>query len=121
MIDGEVIAHCQQPLLLEEQGLEPVFYLPLRDINLGYLRPSEKPSYCPYKGHANYWSLQVKNRLVKDAAWEYKQPYKCINVIPDHIAFYLAKMDEVHANTNHVDLSTKNDLATLNHNTTKEK
>lgn len=98
VVAGEIIAHSQQAITLEEKGYQPVIYIPVKDINTDYLKPSEQTSYCPYKGQANYWHVQVKDQLLENVAWEYKEPYEEVTRISDHIAFYLSKIDDVYIN-----------------------
>jgi len=98
VVAGKTIAQSRQAIILEEQGYQPVLYVPIRDINSSYLKSSEQSSHCPYKGDANYWHVQVKDQLLENVAWEYKEPYKEVNRIKDHIAFYLTKIDDVYIN-----------------------
>jgi uncharacterized protein (DUF427 family) len=38
------------------------------------LRPSRTETHCPYKGTANYWSVQTGTRLHPDLVWMYRTP-----------------------------------------------
>lgn len=74
-------------LLMFEKECSPVLYVPKSDIFKRHFLPSKNTSYCPYKGEANYWSLNVTDEIVIDAVWEYPTPSSDIAVIENHLAF----------------------------------
>ena len=71
---GETIAESDRPKLLFETGLPPRVYLVRADVRPDVLVPSEKTSYCPYKGKANYFGVRAGDALIEDAAWTYETP-----------------------------------------------
>jgi uncharacterized protein (DUF427 family) len=77
-LDGEVLLREGQPLLMFETGLSPRAYVGRRDLDL---TRSETRTFCPYKGHATYWSLRVGDRVLEDAAWSYETPYDEVGAI----------------------------------------
>jgi uncharacterized protein (DUF427 family) len=78
--DGEVITHCETPLLLFETGLPVRAYVPRDGIEL---TRSDTRTRCPYKGAAGYWSLPG----LEDAAWSYEEPFPAVAAIAGHVAF----------------------------------
>lgn len=72
-VGGEVIAETTDARLVFETQLPTRFYLPRQDIR-AELRPTESSSYCPYKGEASYWSLEVGGRVLEDVARTYPEP-----------------------------------------------
>ena len=48
---------------------------------------------CPYKGTAEYWSIEVNGRAHPDHAWSYKAPFAESQKIAGLIAFYNEKVD----------------------------
>ena len=34
-----------------------------------YLEPTEHTSYCPFKGHARYWTIRVGEHSAANAVW----------------------------------------------------
>ncbi|MGH9125858.1 MAG: DUF427 domain-containing protein, partial [Acidimicrobiales bacterium] len=58
-IDGVTVADSHQPRILFETSLPPRYYLPLTDVRLDLLRPTDTVTHCPYKGAATYWSVVV--------------------------------------------------------------
>ena len=51
-LDGVTVADSSQPRVLFETGLPPRYYLPLADLRMDLLRPSDTITRCPYKGSA---------------------------------------------------------------------
>jgi uncharacterized protein (DUF427 family) len=95
-IAGHVVADTSAALTLEEGGYDPVQYIPAGDIDQSVLRPSETTSYCPYKGDAGYFSVDIAGHApLEDVAWFYEQPYASVTQIANHVAFY-ADRAEVH-------------------------
>ena len=91
---SEVIADSRDALLLEETGYRPVYYIPRSDVKMERLRRSERRSYCPYKGHASYYSLAGG---AENAVWSYEEPYDEVSAIKDRLAFYAHKVDAIEA------------------------
>jgi uncharacterized protein (DUF427 family) len=70
---GTVLAETSRPLLLSETGLPNRFYLPVEDVRLDLLEPSDTHTVCQYKGTASYWSVTADGRKLTDAVWSYPQ------------------------------------------------
>jgi uncharacterized protein (DUF427 family) len=49
-------------------------------------------SYCPFKGHASYWSLKGG---AENAVWSYEDPYDDMAAIKGRLAFYADKVDSI--------------------------
>jgi uncharacterized protein (DUF427 family) len=97
-LGGRVIADTRRAITLSEASYPAVQYIPLEDVDASVLRPSDHATYCPYKGAASYYSLQVGDDVVAGAAWFYPQPYDAVAPIEGHVAFYPDRVDaiEVH-------------------------
>ncbi|WP_438466759.1 DUF427 domain-containing protein [Marinomonas sp. PE14-40] len=90
---GEVIALSNHLLILDEAGLNKVVYIPIKDIKMPLLAENKHTTYCPYKGHASYWSLKLEKETVENLAWGYKTPFfECESLI-GHLAFYQNKVE----------------------------
>ena len=63
-------------------------YFALDDVNREFLKESEHTSYCPWKGTAHYYSLEVDGRSNPDAAWYYPEPKPAAKAITGRIAFW---------------------------------
>lgn len=85
---GAVLADTADAVTVEETGYPPVHYVPWEDVRMGLLQPSERTSYCPFKGRANYYSAMVADRVAVNAAWTYATPYDEMARLQDRLAFY---------------------------------
>src|SRR5919204_68059 len=93
VIDGVTVAESDSPRILFETGLPPRYYTPLTDLRMDLLRPSSTETHCPYKGTANYWSLEVNGKVHEDAVWTYRSPFAESQKIAGLAAFYNEHVD----------------------------
>jgi uncharacterized protein (DUF427 family) len=88
-VAGQVVADTAAALTLEEGGHDPVQYIPVADVDQSVLRPSDTSSYCPYKGEAGYFTVEIAGvEPFEDVAWFYGEPYASVAEIANHVAFY---------------------------------
>ena len=91
-VRGEVIADTRDALELREASYPVVYYVPRKDVKMERLARTAHTTYCPFKGHASYFSLAGGP---ENAVWSYEQPYDEVSVIKDHLAFYPDKVDAI--------------------------
>ena len=84
-----ILAESDDALLLQETRHEDVFYLPIPDVNLSILTPTDLSTYCPFKGHASYWSL---NEMQINFVWSYRDPHPEVDAIRSYFSFYSDKV-----------------------------
>jgi uncharacterized protein (DUF427 family) len=70
-LDGITLAETTAAKALYETGLPIRYYLPLGDVQLELLRPSDHVTQCAYKGTAQHWSAEVGGTFHADVAWAY--------------------------------------------------
>ncbi len=92
-IDGVTVAESRQPRILYETGLPPRYYLPLPDVRMDLLVPSDTQTHCPYKGTAGYWSVEVNGKRYNDYVWIYRSPLAESQKIAGLACFYNEKVD----------------------------
>lgn len=63
-------------------------YFPRTAINPAFLKPSETTSVCPWKGTANYFTLDVNGSSNADAVWYYAAPKDAAREIRGRLAFW---------------------------------
>lgn len=92
-VDGTEVAESGRCLLLSEPRLPARWYLPLADVRLGLLSPSDTVTYCPYKGRAEYWHVRSGGEVNQDLAWGYRYPVRESAPIAGHVCFFAEKVD----------------------------
>jgi uncharacterized protein (DUF427 family) len=63
-------------------------YFPLESVREDLLRPSDTHTYCPWKGTASYYHLEVDGRVNEDAVWYYPTPKDAAKQITGRVAFW---------------------------------
>lgn len=86
--DGTTIADSKGALLVRETRHADVYYLPREDVNMSLLSPTDHETYCPFKGYANYWSLQVDGTSADNIVWSYESPYDEVIGLKGYMSFY---------------------------------
>jgi uncharacterized protein (DUF427 family) len=74
LLNRETVADTTAARVMYELGHAPVYYLPRGDVNMALLEPTDRDTYCPYKGHASYWTVRVGTRTAENAIWSYEIP-----------------------------------------------
>ena len=92
-IDGVEVANSTSPVVLFETGLPPRYYLPKTDVHMDLFVPSETSTECPYKGTAEYWSVEIGDTLYEDLVWSYPFPARESAPIAGLVSFYNEKVD----------------------------
>ncbi|MEU6726993.1 DUF427 domain-containing protein [Nonomuraea wenchangensis] len=88
-VDGVTVADSRGARILFETGLPARYYLPKTDVRLDLLEHTDTVTRCPYKGTAEYWSVNGQ----EDLAWSYRTPLPESERIAGLIAFYNEKLD----------------------------
>ena len=93
-IDGVTVAESRQPRILFETGLPPRYYLPLTDLRMDLLRPSDAESHRPYKGTRQLLvGGHRAGRRHRDIVWIYRAPLPESQKIAGLACFYNEKVD----------------------------
>ena len=81
--NGTIIAESAETVVVEGNH-----YFPAETVNKDYLTPSDKTSFCGWKGDCNYHNVVVDRNESPAAAWYYADPYERAEKIRGHIAFW---------------------------------
>ncbi len=92
-IEGVQVAESNHPTLLFETALPTRFYLPKTDVRMELLHPIERKTECPYKGTAEYWSVDVNGEMVDGVVWSYPFPTHESSKIAGLLCFYNERVD----------------------------
>lgn len=90
---GETVVDSRHVKIMHEHGHLPRAYFPQADVRTDLLVPTGHTTHAPGKGDAAYWTLQVGDRSVPNAAWSYPDPPPGAPPIGGHLAFFIAAMD----------------------------
>jgi uncharacterized protein (DUF427 family) len=88
LFSGHLIADSGDVLYLKEANYKPVAYFPRADVEMGFLAATGLDTYCPYKGHASYFTVTMDGRIAENAVWSYENPHPAMAIIAGRLAFY---------------------------------
>lgn len=91
--DGHLLIDTRRALRMLETSHPPTYYLPLADFDSNCLRPSDRRSFCEWKGRAEYFDLVHGDRREDAAAWTYPAPTAAYAALAGHLALYPGRMD----------------------------
>jgi uncharacterized protein (DUF427 family) len=81
--NGVILAESDQTEMVEGNH-----YFPLHTINHEYFKQSSHHTFCPWKGTASYYTIEVNGQKNENAAWYYPTPKAAAGNIIDHVAFW---------------------------------
>jgi uncharacterized protein (DUF427 family) len=93
VVDGVTVAETERPVLLFETTLPTRYYIPVADVHMDYLTPTDSHTRCPYKGIASYWSVSAGDKVYKDLVWSYLDPIPECPKIKGLLSFFNEKVD----------------------------
>ncbi|WP_425403859.1 DUF427 domain-containing protein [Hwanghaeella sp.] len=97
--NGVTLCKTEGAILVRETNHTPVLYVPLLAIDMDELSGSDHTTYCPFKGHACYWSISGGSgpgehaKPAENAVWAYQTPYSDVAWLEGYAAFYADKVD----------------------------
>ncbi|HXH74151.1 MAG TPA: DUF427 domain-containing protein [Bacteriovoracaceae bacterium] len=93
-IDGEKVAETTDVIKLNETNYEPRFYIPIKDIRgIDFIKFDDY--YCPFKGHAELYTVKHGPRRFENAAWSYVRPFDEFKELKGRVAFYPSKVQAI--------------------------
>ena len=90
---GQKILDTTHALELKESTYPVVIYAPRCDADMKFFERSQLETRCPFKGVANYFSLNAGGERDPDAVWTYETPKAGVEAIKEHLAFYPNKVE----------------------------
>ena len=93
-VGDHVVARSDRAFLVKESRHGDVAYLPVEDVEASTLTATDASSYCPFKGHASYWSVTAGGQTLENAMWSYQEPFDECEPLRGLVAFYDTKFPE---------------------------
>lgn len=81
--NGKVIAESDR-----FETVEGNVYFPPETIKREFFKSSDTHTFCPWKGTASYYTVDVDGKQNKDAAWYYPETKEAANNIKGYVAFW---------------------------------
>ena len=88
VVAGESIATSNKTKRVLETSHPPVYYFPPEDVRTDFLEPTQRQTWCEWKGKARYFDIVLGDRRIENATWAYPSPTPSFEAIRDHLAFY---------------------------------
>lgn len=95
ILNGQTVAETDNSVILLEPGQPIRYYIPIADVRMELLRPSQTTSRCPYKGLANYYAMDVGGKFYEDIIWSYRAATLESENISGMVSFYNEKVDKI--------------------------
>ena len=80
---GKTIAESDDTVVVEGNH-----YFPRESLKDEFIEDSTHTSVCPWKGTANYYSLQVDGEMNPNSVWYYTSPKPAAKEIEGRVAFW---------------------------------
>ena len=87
VVDGQVVAATDRPVLLHETGIPTRYYIPKDDVRMDLARSIALTTVCPFKGTASYWTLDLDGTAHDGIAWSYEEPNEAATEITGMLSF----------------------------------
>lgn len=81
--NGAVLAESDDTVVVEGNH-----YFPASSLHREHFKDSTTTSGCPWKGTANYYTVEADGASNKDAAWYYAEPKAAAANIAGRVAFW---------------------------------
>jgi uncharacterized protein (DUF427 family) len=93
VVGGETLAASHRTLIVRESKHPEVIYFPREDIRSELLERTAHHSFCPFKGEASYWTVEVGDRRLENCVWSYEDPFEEVAGLKDYMAFYADRVE----------------------------
>ena len=80
---GQVLAESDDIVTVEGNA-----YFPATSLDRAFVKDSGHTSFCPWKGTAKYYTVDVQGQQNKDAVWYYPEPKKGAEQVDGRVAFW---------------------------------
>jgi uncharacterized protein (DUF427 family) len=94
-VRDRLVAESNDVLSVDEEGHPLRHYFPRAAVHTDLLERSDTTTFCPFKGKASYFTLDIAGNKLKDAVWSYEEPFEEHQILNQRLAFYTEKFPEL--------------------------
>ncbi len=91
--NNQLIADSKEIMLLRESNHLPLYYFPKQDVQMDFLIANDQEFHSDHKGEGVSWDIQVSDKIVKNAAFTFKNAPDNAANLENYIAFKWNSMD----------------------------
>lgn len=91
-VGGRVLADSTQAKAIRETGLPVVHYFPADDVEETLLTKTTSLTFCPFKGTASHYAVDLDGGSPTEVAWRYETPLEEARGLEGHYAFVAGKV-----------------------------
>jgi len=99
---GIILAETSRAQRVLETSHPPSYYFPPEDVQVKYLSLNSRRGLCEWKGHYEYYDIQIGNQQIQQAAWRYFDPTPNFLAIQGYYGFFANLMDACYVNDEQV-------------------
>lgn len=92
---GQRIAQASHAIRVLETSHAPTVYLPPGSFEPNVLIPSDRVTFCEFKGAATYAHLKVEDQIAEHAVWWYAQPTPGFESLAGWPTVYPSRVDRI--------------------------
>jgi uncharacterized protein (DUF427 family) len=86
LFQGHELADSGDVMVLKRDGADPVFYFPVKDVQMSSLRANHHTTPGEY-GDAHFYTIMRDGHVIEDVAWCYKEAYDDAEPLSGRMAF----------------------------------
>lgn len=83
VLNGTVVAESDETVIVEGNH-----YFPPSSVRQELFTETDKTTVCPWKGTANYFTVEIDGERTENVAWIYHEPKAAASEIAGHVAFW---------------------------------
>lgn len=93
-----IVASSHDAKIMYETRLPPAVYFPLEDVRAMLIDNPDHRTFCPFKGTASYWDVQIDGETLEKGAWCYRSALPESQEIEGYVGFMPGVLTELSVN-----------------------
>ncbi len=92
-LGDRVLAESDACLIVAESDHAAQLYFPEACVAWEHFQASDRHTTCPFKGHADYWTLVTSDPPLENVVWTYRTPLEEVAGLAGYVAFYCDRLE----------------------------